>query len=343
MIIGLTFDLRSAYLAAGFTADETAEFDRGDTITSLETALHELGHETVQIGHARELIRRLAAGERWDLVFNIAEGLRGPAREAQIPAILDVFEIPYTFSDPLVMALSLHKGLTKAVIRDAGLPTADFHVVRSVNDLSNVALAYPLFAKPIAEGTGKGVTQASKVASPQQLEAVCIDLLAKFDQPVLLEAYLPGREFTVGVVGEGSSTRALGTLEIILLEQAEPEVYSYANKERCEELVEYRHVASHDPLVAECERIACESWKVLGGRDAGRIDIRCDAQGRPNFLEANPLAGIHPEHSDLPMLCTRIGMSYTALIDCIVSSAVTRLKPRDMRLERLDETGTGLR
>src|SRR3954467_9200499 len=102
MIIGLTYDLRAAYLAAGFSDHETAEFDRGETIALLEEALQELGHDTVRIGHARELIRRLAAGERWDLVFNIAEGLRGPAREAQIPAILDVYEIPYTFSDPLV-------------------------------------------------------------------------------------------------------------------------------------------------------------------------------------------------------------------------------------------------
>jgi D-alanine-D-alanine ligase len=339
MIIGLTFDLRAAYLAAGFSEDETAEFDRPDTITSLEAALHELGHKTVRIGHARQLVRRLASGERWDLVFNIAEGLRGPAREAQIPAILDVYDIPYTFSDPLVMALSLHKGMTKSVVRSAGIPTADFHVVRQASDLADVRLAYPIFAKPIAEGTGKGVTPASKITSPQQLETACTDLLEKFQQPVLLEEYLPGREFTVGIVGEGQSTRALGTLEIVLLDQAEPEVYSYVNKERCEELVEYRHVPSHAPLVAECERIACASWKVLGGRDAGRIDLRCDAAGRPNFMEANPLAGLHPEHSDLPMLCTRIGMPYKSLVECILAGAATRVRPRDMRLERLDAGG----
>jgi D-alanine-D-alanine ligase len=339
MIIGLTFDLRAAYLAAGFSEDETAEFDRPDTITSLEAALHELGHKTVRIGHARQLVRRLAAGERWDLVFNIAEGLRGPAREAQIPAILDVYDIPYTFSDPLVMALSLHKGMTKSVVRGAGLPTAEFQVVRHLGDLAEVRLVYPLFAKPIAEGTGKGVTPASKIASPEQLKTACTDLLEQFQQPVLVEEYLPGREFTVGIVGEGEGTRALGTLEIVLLQNAEPEVYSYVNKERCEELVEYRHVPSHDPLVAECERIACESWKVLGGRDAGRIDLRCDAAGRPHFLEANPLAGLHPDHSDLPMLCTRIGMSYKSLVECIVAGAATRVRPRDMRLERLDADG----
>jgi len=338
MIIGLTFDLRAAYLAAGFDKEETAEFDRGDTITSLEAALRELGHETVRIGHARELVRRLAAGECWDLVFNIAEGLRGPAREAQIPSILDVYDIPYTFSDPLVMAVSLHKGITKSIIRDAGLPTADFHIVRRLSDLIAMRLTYPLFAKPVAEGTGKGVSPASRIKSPSQLESTCADLLEKYDQPVLLETFLPGREFTVGVVGEGETTRALGTLEIVLLQDAEPDVYSYANKERCEDLVEYRRVvAIEHPIVEEVERIACQAWKVLGGRDAGRIDLRCDAAGRPNFLEANPLAGIHPEHSDLPMLCSRIGMPYTLLVEHIVNSAALRIRARDIRLKRLDE------
>jgi D-alanine-D-alanine ligase len=338
MIIGLTFDLRAAYLAAGFSVEETAEFDRPDTITSLEAALHELGHKTVRIGHARQLVRRLAAGERWDLVFNIAEGLRGPAREAQIPAILDVYDIPYTFSDPLVMALSLHKGMTKAVVRAAGIPTPDFQLVDHLN-LEHVRLRYPLFAKPNAEGTGKGVTPASKITLPDQLKIVCAELLATFQQPVLLEEYLPGREFTVGIVGEGDSTRPLGTLEIVLLQTAEPEVYSYVNKERCEDLVEYRLVSSQDPLIAECERIACDAWRAVGGRDAGRIDLRCDAAGRPHFLEANPLAGLHPEHSDLPMLCTRIGMSYKSLVECIVASASRRVRPRDERLERLDAGG----
>jgi D-alanine-D-alanine ligase len=164
--------------------------------------------------------------------------------------------------------------------------------------------------------------------------------LDSFAQPVLLETYLPGREFTVGIVGEGDASRALGTLEIVLLDDAEPEVYSYVNKERCEELVEYRHVPSDDPLVAQCEKIACESWKVLGGRDAGRIDLRCDAAGRPHFMEANPLAGLHPEHSDLPMLCTRIGMSYQSLVECIVAGAARRVRPRDARLDRLDEVRT---
>ncbi len=131
MTIGLTYDLRSEYLAAGFGEEETAEFDRDDTIDAIETALQELGYETDRIGTARTLTSRLSQGDRWDLVFNIAEGLNGIGREAQVPALLDIFNIPYTFSDPMVMSLTLHKGMTKRIVRDAGIPTVDFHVVKN--------------------------------------------------------------------------------------------------------------------------------------------------------------------------------------------------------------------
>ena len=122
MKIGLTYDLRSEYLKMGYSELETAEFDRDDTIEAIESTLHELGYETERIGHAKQLAKALTTGKRWDLVFNIAEGLHGIGREAQVPALLDLYEIPYTFSDPLVMSLTLHKGLTKRVLRDAGVP-----------------------------------------------------------------------------------------------------------------------------------------------------------------------------------------------------------------------------
>src|SRR5262245_61724690 len=132
MHIGLTYDLRQEYLAAGFSEDETAEFDRPETVVGIEQALQQLGHQTERIGHARQLIRRLAKGDEWDLVFNIAEGLCGIAREAQVPAILDAYGIAYTFSDPLVMALTLHKGLTKSVVAAGGVPTPAFALVEKL-------------------------------------------------------------------------------------------------------------------------------------------------------------------------------------------------------------------
>jgi D-alanine-D-alanine ligase len=335
MLIGLTYDLRDEYVAAGYGEEETAEFDRAETIDSLVDALRKLGHQTDRIGHARELVSRLADGDRWDLIFNICEGISGVGREGQVPAILDVFGIPYTFADPAVMSVCLHKGLTKIVIRDAGLPTPRFAVVDNVKSLAPksrttaiTSLRFPLFVKPIAEGTSKGVTSASRVHHPQELADVGSALLNRYHQPVLIEEYLPGREFTVGILGTGDKARCVGTLEIILQDQAEPDVYTYVNKERCEELVEYRLVrASQDDQVRRCEEISLAAWRVLGCRDGGRIDLRCDAQGCPQFLEANPLAGMHPSHSDLPMLATAIGMSYVELIDQIVVSAAARCSP----------------
>jgi D-alanine-D-alanine ligase len=327
MRIGLTYDLRQEYLAAGFSEDETAEFDRPDTVARIEQALVELGHVTERIGHARHLVARLAQGAEWDLVFNIAEGLCGVAREAQIPAILDVYGIACTFSDPLVLALALHKGLTKTVVAAGGVPTPAFAVVESSRDVARVNLPYPLFAKPVAEGTGKGVSPASKVRDRAALESICAQLLERYQQPVLVETYLPGREFTVGIAGTGEAARPLGTLEIVLLQNAEADAYSYLNKEYCEELVECRLVhAGQDEQVRAAQDVALQAWKILGCRDAGRVDLRCAADGRPNFMEVNPLAGLHPEHSDLPILATKLGMPYVELIRQIVESATPRVE-----------------
>lgn len=326
MKIGITYDLRSAYLAEGYSEEETAEFDRPDTIDAIDSALKQLGHTTDRIGHARQLIERLARGDRWDLVFNICEGLRGLGREAQVPAILDVYGIPYTFADPLVMSVCLHKGLTKTVVQAAGVPTSPFLVVEKLADLSRLKLNFPAFAKPVAEGTGKGVTPASRANDAAELVRECERLLAVFKQPVLVEEFLSGREFTVGIVGTGDAAEVLGTLEIVLLAGAEPGVYSYVNKEHCEKLVQYPLVkAAEDDEVRRAEELALAAWRSLGCRDGGRVDVRSDAHGQPQFLEVNPLAGLHPFHSDLPMLATAVGMPYVELIRRIVDSARRRV------------------
>jgi D-alanine-D-alanine ligase len=323
MRIGITYDLRDEYLAEGYTEEETAEFDHPLTISAIEEALRSLGYETDRIGHIRALARRLVAGDRWDLVFNIAEGLHGFGREAQVPALLDAWEIPYTFSDPLVLTLTLHKGMTKRVIRDLGIPTPDFAVVETPEEALAVALPFPLFAKPVAEGTGKGVTAASKIVDRTELVRVCRELLAAFCQPVLIETFLPGREFTVGIIGTGAEAFAPGVMEVHLTEKAEKEVYSYANKEEWNGRIEY--ALATDTMAREAEKMALAAWRGLGCRDGGRIDLRADANGVPGFIEVNPLAGIRPEHSDLPILCNLAGMPYRELIDRIMRSALKRI------------------
>ena len=215
MRIGVTYDLRSDYLALGYGEEETAEFDAEETIAAICAALTGLGHDPIRIGGIHPLAKALVAGERWDAVFNICEGLKGVAREAQVPALLEAFDIPYLFSDPLTLALSLDKALAKRVVRDAGVPTADFALIENENDIAKVALDFPLFLKPVSEGSGKGVDARSKVDTAAELQAVAKDLLARFRQPVLVEEFLPGREFTGGNIGAGAGACVLGVSEIV--------------------------------------------------------------------------------------------------------------------------------
>ncbi len=322
MLVGITYDLRFEYLAEGYGEEETAEFDRPDTVDSIEDALRTLGFETDRIGHARRLAERLAAGHRWDIVFNIAEGLGGFGREAQVPAMLEAHGIPVVFSDALVLSLSLHKGMTKRVLRDVGVPTPDFALVESPKDIERIRLPFPLFAKPVAEGTGKGVTPESKITSKEGLVRTCRRLLDEYRQPVLVETFLPGREFTVGILGTGDRARPVGVMEVELKAEAEKDVYSYVNKERCEELVIYR--LYDGPEAREAEDVSIRAWRGLGCRDGGRVDVRADAKGRINFMEVNPLAGLHPVHSDLPILWGLGGGKYLDLIRQIMESALER-------------------
>jgi D-alanine-D-alanine ligase len=320
--VGITYDLRDDYLAEGYTEEQVAEFDKPETVDGIEQALRALGHETVRIGHVRNLVKRLAAGERWDFVFNIAEGVAGFGREAQVPALLDAYGIPYTFSGPMVLALCLHKGLTKQIVRDLGAPTPDFALVTTEDGIKQVRLGYPVFAKPVAEGTGKGISRNSLVNNAEELDRVCRALLAEFAQPVLVEDYMPGREFTAGIVGTGSKARIIGVMEVQFTAEAEGDVYSYINKEKYQGRVQYRLVS--DAEAQEAGRVALVAWRGLECQDAGRIDLRSDEDGRPNFLEVNPLAGLHPVHSDLPIICRLAGISFTELIRMILESALRR-------------------
>ena len=323
MRIGVTYDLRSDYLAQGYGEEETAEFDHEITIAAICEALAKLGHVPVRIGTVRDLAQRLVAGERWDAVFNFCEGLKGVAREAQAPALLEAYDIPYVFSDPLTLALALDKGMAKRVARDAGVPTADFAVIETIEDVAKVTLPYPLFLKPVAVGSGKGVNEHSKVADAAGLRSVAADLLARFRQPVLVETFLPGREFTVGIVGTGADARVLGVSEIVPKEKFVGAGYGLANKsEGWEEKVDI--VPANDAEARAAGEVALGAWRALRCRDGGRIDIRSDAAGKPHFIEVNPLAGLRPNHSDLCMIADHAGLGYQGLIGAIMAAFLKR-------------------
>jgi D-alanine-D-alanine ligase len=322
MKIGLTYDLRSEYLARGFSEEETAEFDREDTIDAIDNAIRNCGHQTDRIGSIQALIKRINNNDRWDLVFNVCEGLHGKARESQVPALLDACQIPYTFSNPLVLALSLDKFMCKSYLRQFEIPTPEYLLLEDESQLKDISLPYPLFVKPVSEGTGKGVDPESKVDNIDQLTTQFRKLKAKFNQPVLVEEFLPGREFTVGITGNGIKAKILGTMEIIIRNKSNNTIYSYESKENCETEVLYR--PARDKTAKKAEEIALKAYMAIGCLDAGRIDIRQNVQGNPEFMEINPIPGLHPLHSDLPMIATQENVSYQHLIETILASATER-------------------
>lgn len=320
--IGLCYDLKSDYLAAGFEPHEVMEFDEEVTIAGVEGALSGLGHQIERVGRGTELARRLAAGERWDLVFNFAEGVRGRSREAQVPAVCEMFDQPYTFSDPLTCALTLDKPLAKRLVRDNGLPTPPFAVVETEEDAETVSLEPPLFAKPAAEGSSKGITASSRISSRGELREACAELLRTFRQPVLVERYLPGREMTVGIVGNGDEARVVGVMEIVFKDGTDGD-YTALTKAEFEIRTEYR-LLDGDALGMRAREVALGAYRALSCRDAGRVDLRCDENGEPCFLEVNPLPGLNPTYSDLPILSGMAGISYDQLLGSIVDAASRR-------------------
>lgn len=334
MHIGLCYDLAADWAAEGFDAEATAEFDRIETVEAVEAVLAPRGHEVTRIGRAQKLVQLLAEGARWDLVFNICEGLHGLGRESLVPALLDTYTVPYVFSDPEVLAVSLHKAHCKRVVRDAGVPTADFCVIE--HPAHTCELPWPVFVKPLAEGTGKGIGAASLCRSPDKLATEAGRIIARFNQPALVEAWLPGREFTVGVVGSGASARLLGVMEIRseatygLDTKKHFDRITYRRNQDLEAVavgstasLVYRLATDKEALAAG--EAALTAWRVLGGHDGGRIDLRSDAAGRPMFLEANPLAGLHPTDSDLTIMACLAGHDHAWLLTEILDAACARL------------------
>jgi D-alanine-D-alanine ligase len=320
MKIGLTYDLRSWYTDRGYSMEDTAEFDKQETIDALSGSLEKMGHVTEQVGNAFQLIEALASGKRWDLVFNIAEGLYGDGRESVIPALLDQYKIPYVFSGPVTMGISLNKHLTRLIVKSAGVPVSPGMLISEIKEVDNCRLEYPLFIKPVSEGTGKGITAKSLVRTSAELRKMADWILTRFSQPALVEEYLPGREFTVGIVGSGDDAKVIGGMEVICADNLP---YSVEVKENYQQYCKYKTLDKD--IEEECKTVALNSWKALGAVDAGRVDLKADKNGKICFIEANPLAGLNPVHSDLPILARMYGIEYQMLMEMIMKSAGKRL------------------
>ncbi len=306
--------------------DAEAEYDSPTTVAAIRAALESMGHDVVDLEATPELLTVLPAADV-DVVFNIAEGLHGRNREAQVPAILELLDIPYTGSDPATLAITLDKGLAKRLVREAGHATPRARLLADAAGIDDLGFDYPVIAKPNAEGSSKGVTSTSVCRTPAELAKAVEQMTASYRQAILVEEYLPGREFTVAVLGE-LEPRALPPMEIVFAEEAgELPVYTFGHKIETEGGVSYEVPANIDSdLGQRIAELAVGVFQTLGCRDVARIDVRLDARGEPSFIECNPLPGLTPGWSDLCQIATASGLTYESLIGEILAPALRRLQ-----------------
>jgi D-alanine-D-alanine ligase len=327
--IGFTFNVKPGGVAA--VDDRYAEWEDEETVAGVEAALARAG-DVIRLEAGEELPFRLREA-RPDIVFNIAEGLAGPNREAHVPAICEFWSLPYTGSDPMALALCLDKGRTKEILAHHAIPTAPFTVAAGPEELDGFA-AWPAIVKPLHEGSSMGITRASYCRSRAEVGRAIAGVVARYRQPALVEGYLGGREFTCGILGNGAQARVLPIVEInfaALPADALP-IYSYEAKwiwdtpDRPLDI--FRCPASVDgALAAEIERTALAAYRVLRCRDWARVDLRCDERGVPHVLEVNPLPGIHPDpamHSCLPKAARAAGIDYAEMILSVLRAAAAR-------------------
>jgi D-alanine-D-alanine ligase len=333
---------KNVTVGAGAPHDALAEYDSMETVEALEEALRAGGHQVVLLEADETLLDtvRLAGP---DICFNIAEGLRGDAREAQVPALLEILGIPYTGSKVLAHAISLDKAMTKRIWREASLPTPSFQVFHRDDEPLEPALSFPLFVKPVHEGTGMGINGDSVVQDEAELRRQVRWVVESYRQPALVEGYLPGREFTVGLIGngrgpdshwnglyDGRGYHVFPVLEIDARVGAGEGLYNAASKA-------YNPGEGGAPLYlcpadipealeATLKQLTVEAFEAIGALDLGRVDFRLGHDGQPYLLEINTLPGLNPRVSDLCIMAQAEGFHYTDLINEVLNLAIARAR-----------------
>ncbi|MCX7798349.1 MAG: ATP-grasp domain-containing protein [Melioribacter sp.] len=312
--------------------DKYAEWDTIETINAVKDAL-EIFHDVILIEANEDAFEKFRK-YRPEIVFNIAEGFNGISREAQIPAMLDMLNIPYTGSDPLTLATCLDKARTKEILSYHNIPTAKFIYAESIRDLENFNLKFPIIIKPVGEGSSKGIFNNSFINNLKELKERLEYYLEIYNQPFLLEEYLPGREFTVALMGNGNETEVLPIVEINFDELPEGllPIYSFEAKwivDTRDNPLDIFTCPAHieKELENKIKTIALKTYKVLRCKDWSRIDIRLDENGEPNILEINPLPGILPNPDDnscYPKAARAAGLSYEDMINKVLYIAAKR-------------------
>jgi len=328
MKIGLTYDLKEDIEAGRYLQDDALEeYDSKEVINAIAGALTSLGHNVVKLGGGRKFLSRVLRTEP-DFVFNIAEG-RGNyrSREAQVPSVLEMLQIPYSGSDPETLSITLDKPLAKQLIRDAGVTTPPWIVVNSLRELKSLPdkdLPIPAFIKPAFEGSSKGIRLTSRADVASKIRSTARELLKKYSQPVLVEKYIAGEEVTVGIVGN-SPPAIVAIMHIIPRKKFKTFVYSLEVKRDWRNLVEYECPAKFSKsIIKRIKEASLLAYKALGCRDFSRMDFRLSEDGIPYLLEVNTLPGLNPVSGDLPIMSYKMGWSYNALIKSILEAGLAR-------------------
>jgi len=327
-------DVSTQIVEKATSADTYAEWDTIETVTAVRDALA-LRHSITMIEADEDAFAKLRS-RRPEIVFNIAEGQYGVSREAQIPAMLEMLNIPYSGSDALTLAVCLDKSRAKEILSYYKIPTAKFSVIYSLADLSTLRTGFPCMVKPLNEGSSKGIFDASLVQTLHELQAQVENVLVRYDEPVIVEEFLPGREFTVAMLGNGEDVRVLPIVEIKFdsLPKGVNPIYSFEAKwiwdQSSNPLNIFECPARVSPsLNAAIVKLCSDAYKVLRCRDWSRIDVRLDKNGVPNIIEINPLPGILPKPEDnscYPKAARAAGMSYDEMLNCVLDEACKRYK-----------------
>ena len=337
--VGLTYNLKRQVSSEGrLPKDFFAEFDDEDTVDAIADALEKGGCYVEKI-EADETVYSKLMEHRPQIVFNIAEGLRGESRESHLPALLEMLGIPYTGSSTLTLAISLDKGMTHKVLRSSRIPSPYFQVFSDAQASLSKQLDFPLVVKPIGEGSSKGIWNDSLVRNTEDLRRKVREIIETYHQSAIVEEFLPGREFTVGMIGN-DEPKVFPIVEILLdrLPAGANPLYSYEAKWMWDTTERPVQMFSCPAKVSkkmdeEIRRISVETFKVLGCRDICRIDFRLDNKGRPHVLEVNPLPGMIPDpdaHSCLPEAARVAGYAYDQLICTILWYGLKRYGLQDL-------------
>jgi len=312
--------------------DQYAEWDTWETINAVKDAISL--YNNVSMIEANEEAYDKFREIKPDIVFNIAEGAFGVSREAQIPAMLDMLQIPYTGSDALTLAICLDKSRTKEILSYYKIPTAKFFVADKIEDAENHNLSFPMIVKPVSEGSGKGIFASSFVHSKEELKREIKRITSEYNQSALVEEFLSGREFTVAMLGNNSDTKILPAIEMRYDKYPEgtAPLYSYEakwildTKESDFDVFDCPANITKE-LEEKINKVCLDTYKVLKCRDWSRIDLRLDKNGEPNVIEINPLPGIIPdpnENSSFPKAARAAGIEYDEMINRVLAAGVKR-------------------